>query len=546
MRRELFFGMLSGVLSISVAFAQTTTTTPTAATPATTSTTTAPTTTGAPATTGLVVTTPPQPTALLATTTPVTAAELGVAPRPGFFSLLGLRLQRVFALGDIAKARVTEQLARTLLQQARIAAAQGDTARAQSLLTQYNAETSRASQLISGALTQVNLKTNPAAQALVTQIEEGKILEAAVVDEMRLKATGEFNKRLIKERAEIAKKLVKLLTKEDLTPAELEQKIAKLVAKLAEKEAKAETKLAKRLAALNLIDEAADEDEELGEPDELNEEDEDELDQAVGAAEQGVIAEAAVLPAANLGQLVSQIPGSTSKHLVVLQALLDRVPEAAKSTIEQVLTKELEKAKAKLGAKQAELGELVDEGSVKHKVAKEKLLAKLQEKADDRITKAIEKSTKQLQKAEERRAKLLEKQAKQQDSDEEEVDEDEDDDDQATSTVSPSPTATSSLSDRSTPTATPEPKTHKIELENDGFNTTSLTINVGDSVTFEIKDEGSYQVRSGPHPTHTDIPELDSGVVAKGAKYTFKFSKAGGFRFHDHLHPSFTGTITVK
>ena len=530
MRRELIFGVLGSVLSASIVLAQT------AATP----TTTTPGLVVTPATPAVTAPLSPVPSGTgLATTTPVTATELGVAERPGFFSLLGLRLQRLFALSDIAKARVTERLARTLLQQARIAAAQGDTVRATTLLTQYNAETSRASQLISSGLSQVDLAANPAAQALVSQLEESKILEAAVVDEMSLKATGEFNKRLLKERAEIAKKLVKLLTKEDLTPAELERKIAKLVLRLAEKEAKAEAKLAKRLAALDLLDEAADE--------ELDD-DEAEIDQAVGAVEEDEIAAVAAQPAANLGQLVEQIPGSTTKHLVILQALLDRVPEAAKATIEQVLNKELEKAKAKLTAKQADLVELVDDGSAKHKAAKDKLLAKFQEKADERITKAIEKATKRLQKAEERRLRLIERQAKLKEEDigeevpdEEDAQEaDEDDEERAGPTASPTASASPS------PTASPEPKTHKIELEDDGFKTTSLSISAGDSVSFEIKDEGSYQVRSGPHPIHTDIPELDSGVVAKGAKYSFKFAKAGVFRFHDHLHPSFTGTITVK
>lgn len=525
MRRDLIIGAVGSLLSVSVVFAQTTT---------------------PPAPAANQVTVTPAPTVevilplapSLVTTTPVAATELGVPERPGVLTVLGLKLQRLFALTDIAKARATERLARTLLQQARVALSEGHQTQAAALLTRYNQETARASQLIGSALAQVDVSQNPAAQTLITQLEETKLIEAAVVDEMALKATGEFNKRLLKERAEIAKKLVKLLTKEDLSPAELERKIAKLTAKLAEKEAKTEAKLAKRLATLDLLDQAAD---EAG--DEAAE-----VDEAIGAVEEDEIAAIAAQPTANLGALVSQIPGSTTKHLVVLQALLDRVPEAAKSTIEAVLAKELEKAKIKLDKKQAELDELVDSDSAKLKDAKEKVLAKLQEKADEKIIKAIEKATKKLQKAEERRIKLLEKQAKV-------GEEDDDEDDQATPDATASPSPTSSPSTTETPksgssgsssVSTPEPKTYKIELEDDGFKATSLSIKVGDSVTFEVKDEGSYQIRSGPHPIHTDIPELDSGVVAKGAKYSFTFSKAGSFRFHDHLHPSFTGTVTVK
>ncbi|MBI3261000.1 cupredoxin domain-containing protein [Candidatus Berkelbacteria bacterium] len=544
MRKELIFGLLGGVISFGVALAQTsatpTTTTPVATTPA-------PTAIPAPATPGLSVAAPTPLTAPLATTTPVTATELGVAERPGFFTLFGLRLQRFFALGDIAKARVTEQLARTVLQQARLALAQGDTVRAQTLLNQYNAETTRASQLVSTGLSQVDLTANPAAQALVSQLEQSKILEAAAIDAMSLKATGEFNKRLINERAEIAKKLVKLLTKEDLAPAELERKIVKLTAKLAEKEAKAEEKFAKRLATLDLLDEAANQ----------NEPDQEELDEAIGNVEEDEIAALASQPAASLPAFVSKIPGSTTKHLVVLQALLDRVPDQAKGTIGEVLAKELEKAKTKLQKGQAKPEELVDEDSAQFKQAKDEVLAKLQDKADEKTTKAIEQATKKLQKAEERRIKRLEKQKSKKDlleQGEETKESSATATPAATTTPSPSPAAqedskksgSTSATSGSTSTSVSEPKTYKIELEQDGFKTTNLSINAGDSVIFEIKDEGSYQIRSGPHPTHIDIPELDSGVVAKGAKYTFKFTKAGTFRFHDHLHTNFTGTITVK
>lgn len=534
MRKDLVLGLLGGILSLSVALAQTTTT------PITTTPATEPAPTVAPATEAAIA----QPT--LATTVPVTAIELGVAEQPGFFTLLGLRLQRVFAFSAIKRARVTDELARTLLQQARIALAAGDEAKADLLITRYNQETARAALALNQALSQIDLTANPSAQTLVNQLQEAKILEAAVVDEMSLKATGEFNKRLIKERAEIAKKLVKLLAKEDLTPAELERKIAKLTAKLAEKEAKAEDKLAKRLAALNLLDEAADEREDEGELDELDDGEEFDLDEAIGNVEEDEIAALASQPVANLGVLISKIPGSTTKHLVILQALLNRVPEGARGTIEAVLAKELDKAKTKLERKQAQVDELVDDNSPKFKEAKEKLLVRLQDKADERIGKAIEKSTKKLQKAEERRLKSVEKQAKQATEQREDDDDDEDDDvDEPAKAATSSPSPTSSPAATETPKSG-EPKTYKIELEDDGFKTTSLTIAVGDSVTFEVKDEGSYQVRSGPHPVHSDLPELDSGAVGKGAKYSFTFKKSGTFRFHDHLHTSFTGTITVK
>jgi plastocyanin len=88
----------------------------------------------------------------------------------------------------------------------------------------------------------------------------------------------------------------------------------------------------------------------------------------------------------------------------------------------------------------------------------------------------------------------------------------------------------------------------------------TLTIRVGDTVTF-LSEEGTHWVASDVHPTHTEYPgstiaKCNKGdealifdacrVISKGNSYSFTFTEAGTWGFHDHIHTSLTGTIVVE
>jgi plastocyanin len=72
------------------------------------------------------------------------------------------------------------------------------------------------------------------------------------------------------------------------------------------------------------------------------------------------------------------------------------------------------------------------------------------------------------------------------------------------------------------------------------FAPASLTIAVGDSVRVRNADTG--------HHTFTDAPLFDSGDMAPGATYTYRFRTAGRFDFVCSYHSGagMTGTVTVR
>ena len=72
------------------------------------------------------------------------------------------------------------------------------------------------------------------------------------------------------------------------------------------------------------------------------------------------------------------------------------------------------------------------------------------------------------------------------------------------------------------------------------FSPSSLTIAVGDRVSVHNTDTA--------HHTFTDSPTWDSGDVAPGGSYTYRFGKAGTFSFVCSYHSGagMTGSITVR
>lgn len=104
-------------------------------------------------------------------------------------------------------------------------------------------------------------------------------------------------------------------------------------------------------------------------------------------------------------------------------------------------------------------------------------------------------------------------------------------------------------------------KTHVVNITLYGFSPLVLNINKGDKVTFVNYDKLDRWPASNTHPTHTLYP--NSGIdkcgtseetkifdschgLKTGETYSFVFNEAGTWRYHDHLRPSFTGTVNVS
>jgi plastocyanin len=83
------------------------------------------------------------------------------------------------------------------------------------------------------------------------------------------------------------------------------------------------------------------------------------------------------------------------------------------------------------------------------------------------------------------------------------------------------------------------PPAGAVSIANMSFSPASLTVYVGTTVTWTNNDAMAHTVTS-------DGSSFDSGNIAPGGKYSRTFSTAGSFPYHCTIHPTMTGTVTVK
>ena len=89
--------------------------------------------------------------------------------------------------------------------------------------------------------------------------------------------------------------------------------------------------------------------------------------------------------------------------------------------------------------------------------------------------------------------------------------------------------------------------TNTVNYSDSGFSPASLTVKVGDSVTWTNNSGKMMWVASNPHPTHSDYPGFDELTgVSSGASYSFTFTKTGNWSYHNHLKARDLGVITVQ
>jgi len=80
---------------------------------------------------------------------------------------------------------------------------------------------------------------------------------------------------------------------------------------------------------------------------------------------------------------------------------------------------------------------------------------------------------------------------------------------------------------------------HQVGIAGFSFSPKSLTINVGDTVTWDNSD-------SQHHTATADDGSFDTGPISSGTPASVTFSKAGTFAYHCNIHPAMTATLIVK
>ena len=85
-----------------------------------------------------------------------------------------------------------------------------------------------------------------------------------------------------------------------------------------------------------------------------------------------------------------------------------------------------------------------------------------------------------------------------------------------------------------------------VTYTDSGYSPNAVTIKKGTTVTFVNQSNGGMWTASAVHPTHQQLPGFDELTsVAKAGMYEYTFEKVGTWKYHNHMAPSFTGTVVV-
>jgi plastocyanin len=91
-----------------------------------------------------------------------------------------------------------------------------------------------------------------------------------------------------------------------------------------------------------------------------------------------------------------------------------------------------------------------------------------------------------------------------------------------------------------------------VTITGAGLSAASVTVAVGQTVTFVNNDNRTHEIASNPHPSHGTCPSIEAGlgsIAAGQTRVTHVFANAGSCGYHDHLDASnaaFLGTIIVQ
>ena len=120
-----------------------------------------------------------------------------------------------------------------------------------------------------------------------------------------------------------------------------------------------------------------------------------------------------------------------------------------------------------------------------------------------------------------------------------------------TSVPTPSPVA---IPQPAVPTPVPQPsptptaaQESTIEINEGGFLPSTITVKRGTPVRFINRGNAPHWPASGVHPIHQVCPGFDAlKPIKPGESYSFTFTTAKTCPMHDHLNPSFKGSIVVQ
>ena len=79
---------------------------------------------------------------------------------------------------------------------------------------------------------------------------------------------------------------------------------------------------------------------------------------------------------------------------------------------------------------------------------------------------------------------------------------------------------------------------HGVDIAGFAFSPQSITVAVGDTVTWSNSDAQN-------HTATADDGSFDTGPISSGSPKSVTFSTGGTFAYHCRIHPAMTGTVVV-
>lgn len=102
-------------------------------------------------------------------------------------------------------------------------------------------------------------------------------------------------------------------------------------------------------------------------------------------------------------------------------------------------------------------------------------------------------------------------------------------------------------SSESMPEAPAAGETHEVVLTETGYEPKEITITINDVVEFKTVRGFQHWPASNLHPTHNLYSAFDpQQPIHADESWSFQFTQAGSWEFHDHLNSTYTGTIVVQ
>ena len=82
-------------------------------------------------------------------------------------------------------------------------------------------------------------------------------------------------------------------------------------------------------------------------------------------------------------------------------------------------------------------------------------------------------------------------------------------------------------------------KRHRVTIDNKNYSPASITVRVGDTVTWQNSDDRDHTVTASDG-------SFDSGNLGTGASFSHRFIKAGEYPYRCAHHPRMKGKVVVQ